>query len=598
VRTVLTLLLAGGLIFSVACFKAGPPMTGAPVSISLLASASSVTSGQSVTVTASVYDQSGQGANWTISPVNFGALSKESTTSVTYTAPNNFSTGVTITITATAVSDPTVTSSVQIVATPISVSLSPPSAQTLNQGDQLFIFANVNGDTSSKGVTWALSPASGAGSLINQQPLLVTYVAPSVVSSPVTATLTATSVANPNGVNTIKITAFPSGGGLNVAVVNVNGGPVPGQVYPNGAFTSLTLCKPGSTTACQNIAGILVDTGSYGLRILQSQIPQLKLTQLMDGNANILEDCYAFPDGSFLWGPVSLADIYIAGEFASAAPIQVISNIVHETVPDGCSNGGNNQNTPQLLGVNGILGVGPEPNDCTIAGVNYCDGSSQAVPPNVYYACPTTGCLSSDSPVIVPATRQVANPVALFNADFNGVILQLPPVTASEPGLQGTMTFGINTEGNNGLGSATIFTLDASDHFTTIFNGQTLTKSFINSGANALFFPDTLPTCTSNAQFFCPASLTNLSATIQGASQGTGEVDFSVENADTLFSDFPNYAVFDTLAGPQGTFNSCIGGNASCVFEWGFPFFYGRSVYTAIDGQSVPGAPPTPWVAY
>jgi hypothetical protein len=616
-RAVLTVLLVGGLIFLVACFKGGPIPTGAPVSITLIPNTTDVTPGQSVTVTADVYDQTGQGATWTISPLNFGTFSKESTMSVTYTPPNSFATTETVTITATSIADPTVTSSVQITATPLSVSFSPPSAQTLNQGEGqtcpsqplilsscLLIQAAVNGDNTSKGVRWTLSPSSGAGSLSSIQPLSVIYVAPLIVSAPTTVTVTATSVASPIALQSLNITVLPSGGGLNVAMVNVDGGPVPGQVYANAAFTSLTICKPGSTTACQNISGILVDTGSYGLRILQSGIPQLKLTQLLDANGNILENCDSFPDGSFLWGPVALADIYIAGEFASSAPVQVVNDSVNEVVPDGCANGGNNLNTSQLLGANGILGIGPEPNDCTVGGVNYCDGSSQTVPPNVYYACPSVGCKSSDSPVIVPAIRQVANPVFLLNQDSNGVILRFPQVSESEVSLQGTMVFGIGTEtgstfyAENGLGNATVFTLDASDHFTTVFNGQSLTGSSFDSGSDGLFFPDELPTCAQHTEFYCPASVTELSATIEGTSQERVLVDFSVANADDLLSSFPNDAVFPALAGPQGNFGSCKDGNASCVFDWGLPFFYGRSVYTAIDTQTVTGAPRPPWWAY
>jgi hypothetical protein len=396
----------------------------------------------------------------------------------------------------------------------------------------------------------------------------------------------------------VRITVFPSGAGSNVAVLNVDGGPVPGQIHPNGAFTSITLCKPGSTSSCQNISGVLVDTGSYGLRILQSAIPLLTLPRLTDGLGNLLENCRSFANESFLWGPVSQADIYVAGEFASAVPIQVVSDLLNETVPIGCSNGGSNQNTPQLLGANGILGVGPEPNDCTLTGVNSCNGSSQGALPNVYYACPTTGCSSTDSPVVVQTTYQVANPIPLFNADSNGLILQLPAVSQSEPEVQGTLTFGIGTEPNNLLGNATIFTLDKTDHFTTIFNGQTLTSSFLDSGAEGLFFPDTLPVCSDNREFFCPGSLTDLSATVEGASEGKSTVAFSVANADDLFSADPGDSVFGSLAGPQGSFDSCTDENASCVFDWGLPFFYGRSVYEAIDGQTVSGTAAAPWWAF
>jgi len=164
----------------------------------------------------------------------------------------------------------------------------------------------------------------------------------------------------------------------------------------------------------------------------------------------------------------------------------------------------------------------------------------------------------------------------------------------------GTMTFGIGTQLNNRLGSETILTTDSNGHFTTVYEGQILTDSYIDSGANALYFPDSIQSCTSNLGFYCPPSLeTGLSATNQGATQGSSTVAFSVDSADRLFSTFPGYAVFSTLAGQQGNAAGvCLPGNA-CGFTWGFPFFYGRKVFTAIDGQQVPaGKPPAPWWAY
>jgi hypothetical protein len=605
VRTLATFALIASLLSLTGCWGHEAPSTQAAVSIALASSSTIVTGGNAVTVSASVYDQTNQGVTWSLSPMNFGVLSNSTATSVTYTAPTGFTSPTTVTITAISVANPNVSSSVQISVSPIIVSLTPPSPQTLNPGGQIFFGVNVVNYLTNPGVIWTLNPASGAGSIVGATSTVgATYAAPAIVSAATTVTLTATSLENSAALASVQITLLPSGGGPNVAIVNVNGGPVPGQTYINGAFTTITICNSGSTTACQTVDGVLVDTGSYGLRILQSQIPFLKINPFVDGNGNILENCASSPDGSYLWGPVAPFDIYIAGEVASSSLAQVISSSI-VSAPDSCSNGGTtNDNTPLLLGANGILGVGPEPTDCTVAGLNYCDGSVQPVPPNLYYTCPTTGCASTASAVIVEDDMQVTNPVSSLTqvgtgiSDNNGVILQLPAVTGSEAAISGTMIFGIGTETNNQLGAATVFTLDSSDNFTTLYNGQSLTSSFIDSGSNALYFPDVLPVCTDNPLFYCPSSLTNLSATNEGATQGQNVVSFSVDSADNLFTASPGDAVFDTLAGPQGTYNSCSQGSGSCTFDWGLPFFFGRTVYTAIDGNSVGGAPASPWWAY
>ena len=595
------------------CAKRPDMFFGGAVSIDLSASTGTtpLAPGAASTITATVFDQSNQGVIWTTVPLNFGILSGQTSTnqpsnyetvaSITYTAPSNFATATTVTITATSVSNPNISVSLPIKVSPLTVSLevvssvtsvpSPASAQTLNQGDQLSLLAAVLPETgTTQPVTWTLSPAD-AGSLTAQEANTVTYIAPATVSSPVVASVSATSVSDPNAIANVQITVLPSGGASNVAIANVNGGPIPTQVYPNAAFTSVTVCFPGSITTCQTIPGVLIDTGSYGLRILQSAIPAVKLATFLDANGNTLQNCVSLADGSYLWGPVSPADVYIASELGSSVPIQVItsSNLL---VPNGCSNGGEtNLNTPQLLGANGILGIGPEPTDCTVAGVNYCDGSNQSTPPNLYYACPTQGCGTGDSPVLVSSVQQVTNPVTSFTnvaiggADNNGVALQFPGVPGSQSSVMGSLIFGIGTQSNNQIGTSTIFDLDSNDHFTTVFNGQTLTSSFIDSGSNALYFPDSLPACSDN-EFFCPSSLTNLSAQIQGATQGQSSINFSVDNADNLFSGNPGSAAFGTLAGPQGTFQSCSGGNTSCVFDWGLPFFYGRTVYEHIDACS------------
>src|SRR5207245_5187118 len=92
---------------------------------------------------------------------------------------------------------------------PISVSLSPSSAQSIQQGQTVSISATVANDTSNKGVTWSLSGSgcSGAacGSLTNQTFDSVTYNAPTSIPADLNVTLTATSMAKPSKFGSVAI---------------------------------------------------------------------------------------------------------------------------------------------------------------------------------------------------------------------------------------------------------------------------------------------------------------------------------------------------------------------------------------------------------
>jgi len=362
----------------------------------------------------------------------------------------------------------------------------------------------------------------------------------------------------------------------NVQPITVNTGPAAGPPlnapYIDGAFTSVTLCVPGSTTNCQTIGGILVDTGSSGLRVLSSVLTIPPLQQTGSNGAPVVE-CLPFVDG-FTWGPVQSVDMTIAGEHANSLPIQVIGSPNFSNIPASCSSSGPPENDLLSLGANGIVGVGSFAQDCGTA-CTLNDASN----PGLYYTCPNTGCqITAES-----LANQVQNPVALFASDNNGVILELPSVSGSETSVSGSLIFGIGTQSNNALGSATVYTIDStSGNFTTVYHGTTYTDaSFIDSGSNAIYFLDTnttgFPVCTDANFWYCPSSTQSLSATNQGANGATGSVDFVVGNADTLTANAANAAV-NGLAGPN-----------SGSFDWGLPFFFGRSVYTAIEGRSTPG---------
>ena len=150
----------------------------------------------------------------------------------------------------------------------------------------------------------------------------------------------------------------------NTASVTVDAGPSP-TTSPsvNTMFTSVTVCVPGSTTNCQTIDHVQVDTGSYGLRLLASVLTvALPVETLANGDS--LTECTQFVDG-FSWGSVATADIQIAGETAKSLPVQVIGDTRFTNIPAACSGtGGTEEDTVSTFGANGILGIGPFESDC------------------------------------------------------------------------------------------------------------------------------------------------------------------------------------------------------------------------------------------
>ncbi len=360
----------------------------------------------------------------------------------------------------------------------------------------------------------------------------------------------------------------------NVLPIVVDAGPANTINVP---FVSVTLCTPG-TSLCQTIDHVLLDTGSTGLRIMSSVLsPSLALTQQKASNGNPLSECIQFADGSYIWGPVKAADVALGGESVMSLAIQVIGDPGFANVPSGCTvNGGQAQNTVQLFGANGILGVSAFQQDCGPACL-------QTPPPSgTYYAC-GTAC----SAISVALANQVQNPVGLLASDNNGVLVQLPAVAAAGAAtVSGSLILGIGTRANNALGNAVVFGLDPnSGTLTTVFNNKSYSGSFIDSGSNGLFFPDAaIPVCSSG--FFCPASTLQLSATNKGVNGASGAVSFTVANADTLMA--TGNTAFSTLAG------SSFG---SPSFDWGLPFFFNRSVFTAIENRATPGGS-GPYVAY
>jgi len=357
----------------------------------------------------------------------------------------------------------------------------------------------------------------------------------------------------------------------NVAVINVTRGPGTNVNIP---YVSVTVCMPGSTTQCKTIDNVLLDTGSTGLRLFASDMnaaPALPLPSIQVAGTTNIYECAQFLD-SKAWGTVKNADVIIGAKHASNVPVQIINTNFPSALESSC--GGSLMVPPSVtpltnqsaLSANGVLGTGIFVND----GQTYFDCTG---------TYPTQLC----GIINLPASKQVQNPVALFATDNNGVIVQLPALPDSgSTSASGYLIFGIDTSqnNNNALGSANVVPVNHLGRFTTRYNNQDLTNSFIDSGSNGLFFNDpSLPTnCTSGANgFYCPttAQPVPLSATIRLTPFTGATVNFKVANSNTLFQG--NRYAFNNLGGTLST-NS---------FDWGLPFFFGRSVYTAIEGKPV-----------
>jgi hypothetical protein len=400
-----------------------------------------------------------------------------------------------------------------------------------------------------------------------------------------------------------------------------SGGPL-GPVL-NVLTTTVTVCKPGTLT-CAAIDNVIVDTGSIGLRLVPSAVSSVGLSPITSSAGNALEECIQYGDTSVSWGPIELADVHLGGEVASNIAVQVIGPGGTPAVPASCisqpvdpsfPNGGN-LNTLQELDANGILGIGNGGVDCG----SFC---TQSLSGNPYYVCPNGACTQT----MVAASFQVqaTNPVAAFSSsDRNGVVISLPPVGSTGAGsVSGTLTFGINTQADNTMGSVTLYAMDQCGDLPTVtFNNVAFNDTFCTTGTGTSFggFFDTgtgalnisdqatlaavpspiieCPSTTNGFGFYCltgggSTTLPNIGLT--GASGvGSGSISLNIFDGTALVN--THNAVFNDI----GTDSVTGGTPATDFFDFGMPFFLGRTAYLSIGGVTVPNTsnPSSGFVAF
>lgn len=375
----------------------------------------------------------------------------------------------------------------------------------------------------------------------------------------------------------------------------------------NGLYVTVTVCQQGTQT-CMAIPDVLVDTGSIGLRILPSALGSVTLTPILVSGSPLLE-CIQYGDTSYSWGPMEVADVQISGERALAMPVQLLGD-TSAPAPSTCLTNTVNQNLPgnpagdedtiTSLNANGILGIGNAVFDCG----SFCATSTN----NQYYTCPNNTC----GEVTAGTNQQSINPIAAFSSsDNNGVMITLPTVGASGAvSVAGTMTFGIGTRSNNTLGSAMVFAADQCGDIPTVtFNGALYTDTscngtgsafggFLDTGSNGLFVSDAttlasqgITDCPSNSAgfgFYCVSAAGGTATLSQVGLNGFGgegseNVSLSIRDATTLFTS--SNSVFSNLGGDS---NPGSTGPSEDSFDFGLPFFFGRTVFVGIANTAAP----------
>lgn len=536
-------------------------------------------------------------------------------------------------------------------STPTQTSTTTPTANTLpviKEGAATSVNMSINSyptpfkltldatDADNDALTWSISNKASNGTA-------------SVTGSGSAGTSTATVSYAPNtnyiGTDTfnVQVSDGHTGGTaaikVNVTVATSNTTPVTVDAGPsvltstgtytyNRPFVSVKICNTSGN--CQVIDHIMLDTGSVGLRVLASAFDKSKLDYttlppyidtFSSANTNLpVAECYQFVN-SHMWGTLRMASVQVGGEVTTnPIPIEVVSDSTAGNITSACASIGSDWGQIGNLYANGILGVQFFNSDCGAA--------CAATPPSntVYYTCKTPSDATTCTAINVPTTNQVPNPVTQFainsqgGQDTNGVEIQMPPVTnnTGDATSTGTLYFGVGTQTNNALGSATILPVTSNGLLPTLFNGDLLCNSVIDSGTSNLYFPQgtqgtgnntftTPPLCT-NSTFYCPATgkFPSFPATIEGT-DGTQApvVSFKVANPITDLPNSPTATAFNDVASSIGTVFNSIDSSCNAVnatkgsFIWGMPFFYGRSVFVVFDQAAVSGISSTgPFVAF
>ena len=154
--------------------------------------------------------------------------------------------------------------------------------------------------------------------------------------------------------------------------------------------------------------------------------------------------------------------------------------------PPTCGANGTLINGVSGFNANGVLGLGVFAQDCGPACVSAARRCRSTT------AAPRAGVCTAENAALA---AQVTNPVTLFAADNNGIIVNLPNLKNAngDATVQGELIFGIATQTDNDLPATglTVLGTDANGDFNATYNASTtVLPALIDSGTDSYAFND------------------------------------------------------------------------------------------------------------
>lgn len=343
----------------------------------------------------------------------------------------------------------------------------------------------------------------------------------------------------------------------------------------NTMYVSITLCRDQSGTSCQTIDNIILDTGSFGLKINKSALPESfieTLPRVTTNDDQMVYACNTFGSG-YVFASEHYASLHLANDYTNNVVVQIIENAPTDEIPNSCVAKGPFDNF-ENFGANGIIGVNPAltlSNSSILLYRKDVNGIYQA--------------LSESETSSVPILNQ--NPLPSLQHNNNGFVIAIPPTLQNtNTNIAGKLILGVNTGGNNLITKKTNLIVASESSLSTVCNSgcfyskienpESTIPAVFDSGTNSwVFISNNIPICSYG---YCPESpfvwnswVFSYNFAANESYQVTGIITKDEESGgeDLSFSVMPGW-------GYENTNNETL---------YGSPFFFGKNVYIVFPSK-------------